>query len=358
MPNSDFHVRQYDAISDDGKAIAEVKVSIDALRGVRTSLISLAFALPHHPGTRGYLVLAQPAITFRRLHEEWLLAKSALKPEILNRLTICVLTPEGTFNSIPENPPTDIQAWLRQVAARHGANQSIRTARIDYDFVVLKLLIHQWLTARRPVTMTWLGQTAGCSYPTVARVLKKLGSLIERGSDRRVGLKFLPRNELSRLFANAAKARATTRFVDVSGQPRSPEEHLHRLEKMKPELMAIGGVIGARHFVPDLDIVGSPRLDLSLHSPDGQLDLGFIRALDPALKQQDDPLRPANVVIHTVRHNDPLFSVRENGLAWADPVECLLDLHEAHLESQANQFLETLELRQRNANGGTKEHTT
>jgi hypothetical protein len=30
-------------------------------------------------------------------------------------------------------------------------------------------------------------------------------------------------------------------------------------------------------------------------------------------------------------------------LAWADPVECLLDLHEARLEMQASQFLEALQ---------------
>ncbi len=351
MKNSDIHALDFEAISEDGKAIAEIRVSIDALRDVRTSLIALAFALGQHPGTRGYLVLVRPAITVRRLREEWLLAKSALKPEIFKRLTVCVLTPEGTFRSIPENPPSDVQTWLLKAAAAHRTSHSIRTARIDYDFVVLKLLIYQWLTARRPVTTTWLANTAGCTYPTVARILKQLGSLIERGSDRRVSLRYLPRNELSRLFANAAKARATTRFVDVSGQPRTPEEYLHRLDTMKPDHMAIGGVIGARHFVPDLDIVGTPRLDLSLHSPDGQLGLAFIKALDPALKQQSDPLKPANVVIHIVRHLDPLFSKRENGLAWADPVECLLDLHEAHLESQAHQFLETLEHTHRTEDG-------
>jgi hypothetical protein len=40
---------------------------------------------------------------------------------------------------------------------------------------------------------------------------------------------------------------------------------------------------------------------------------------------------------------DPLFAPREGGLAWADPVECLLDLHEAKRDMQAGQFRDYLE---------------
>jgi hypothetical protein len=34
--------------------------------------------------------------------------------------------------------------------------------------------------------------------------------------------------------------------------------------------------------------------------------------------------------------------MRDGGLAWADPVECLLDLHDARLEMQAKQLLDSL----------------
>ena len=107
-------------------------------------------------------------------------------------------------------------------------------------------------------------------------------------------------------------------------------------------------MIGAKHYDPELDIVGAPRLDLSLHSPGRKLDLDFIKRLDPALKQVADPLAPASVAVHAVRHADPLFTPREGGLTWADPVECLFDLHEVRLDIQAAQFLEALQ-RQRSA---------
>lgn len=89
------------------------------------------------------------------------------------------------------------------------------------------------------------------------------------------------------------------------------------------------------------DLISSAR-------PGKKPDLDFIQRLDPALKRVDDPLAPANVVLHAVRHADPLFTPRDGGLAWADPVECLFDLHEARLDQQANQFLKTLQ-RQRPA---------
>jgi hypothetical protein len=45
----------------------------------------------------------------------------------------------------------------------------------------------------------------------------------------------------------------------------------------------------------------------------------------------------------TVAARGSSFTPRDGGLAWADPVECLLDLHEARLEMQASQFLEALQ---------------
>ncbi len=73
------------------------------------------------------------------------------------------------------------------------------------------------------------------------------------------------------------------------------------------------------------------------------MNLDFMEKLDPALKPVADPLTQAHVVVHAVRHADPQFMPRLGGLAWADPVECLLDLHEDRLTLQASQFLEALE---------------
>ncbi|EEF58208.1 hypothetical protein [Pedosphaera parvula] len=323
-----------------GNALIEVKFGVDALRTVRTSLMEVAYAVGEDPVARGYVVLADSPITRERLWDEWKRAATVLRKDVLHRLTICLHT-GGRISGIPHDPDGKMQPILAGVieTKRGKAN----TARTDYSFVILKLLLHRWLTSGEPVTSEWLARTAGCSYPAVARALSPLGSLLERRSDRRVVLRWFPKEEFARLLATSDRARSTVRFADQSGQPRSAESHVRRLEKLNPPGIAIGGVLGAKHYYPGLDLVGTPRLDLSLHSPGKRMNLDFIEKLDPALKRIDDPRAPANLVVHAVRQADAQFSPRSGGLAWTDPVECLLDLHEARLEAQAVQFLNHLE---------------
>lgn len=329
-----------DPIHADGRSIALVKADVEALRTIRTALIDLAYELTRRPGTFAYLLLVRPGITRARLDEEWRRAAAILQPEVLQRLAICISADNGRFDGLPAPPPDDVQPWLAELVQREAAEPVGRLLRVDYEFVLVKLLIHQWLTRRTPVTTGWLAAAAGCSYPTVARVLKSLGNRVERQSDRSVSLAFFPRPEFARLVANSERQRSTIRYVDRSGQPRTPEEHLRRLEALRPVDVAIGGVLGARHYLPDLDLVGTPRLDLSIHCPGRRVDLGLARSLDPALRREDDPHKPANVIVHAVRHADPLFTPRAGGLAWADPVECILDLYEARLDAQAEQFID------------------
>ncbi len=323
-----------------GNALIEVKFGVDALRTIRTSLMQVAYSVGEQPSTQGYVVLADSPISESRVRDEWNRAATVLRNDVLHRLTIC-LQEKDRFIGIPHDPDAETQRILNDVIeSERGKTNMIRT---DYSYVILKLLIHQWLTSGLPITADSLARTAGCSYPAVARALTPLGSLLERTSDRRVSLRWFPKEEFSRLLAVAHRARSTVRFEDQSGQPRSAESHLRRLEKLKVSGLAIGGVLGAKHYFHDLDLVGTPRLDLSVHCPGRRMDLDFITKLDPALRQVSDPLKPACLVVHAVRHADALFTPRDGGLAWADPVECLLDLYEARLDMQATQFLTALQ---------------
>ena len=323
-----------------GHDLIEVKFGVDALRTLRTSLMQVAYPLGEDPAARGFVVLADSPITAERLREEWSRAAAILRRGVLGRLSICLFA-NGRFTGIPHDPDAATQRTLAKVVAAERAKTG--GSRTDYAFVVTKILLHHWLAGGEPVTTEWLARTAGCSYPSVARVLVSLGSLIERTSDRRVRLRWFRREAFARLLAWADRARSTVRFANRSGQPRSTDFHLRRLEQLNLLGLAIGGVLGAKHLFPELDLVGTPRLDLSLHCPDRPLDLGFVTRLDPALERVTDPLAPADLVVHALRHADPLFTPRAGGLAWADPVECLLDLHEAHLETPAIQFLDHLQ---------------
>ena len=135
------------------------------------------------------------------------------------------------------------------------------------------------------------------------------------------------------------RVRSTTRFADRSGRPRSPEELFRRFQKLHRDDVAVGGTFGARHYYPDIDLLGNPRLDLSLHAPHKDADLSCVEEIDPALKKVERAHESADLVLHFVRRKQALFEPGSTTVNWADPVECLLDLHDARLESQALEFV-------------------
>lgn len=327
---------------EEGNRLFVVTAGVAALRSVRMGLMKLAHALTKRPDSEAFLVLPGVAITRETLLDEWEFAASVLRPELLGRLSLCI-PGKDHFIGIPRDPDPETQPSLARAVAKKRLHSGSRQTHSEAWFVVLKILLHHWLTDGKPVTTGWLAKVSGYSYPTIAGVLHNLGSLVERQSDRRLRLRWFSREEFARLVGASDRARATARFADRSGQSRPPEAHVRRLQELNPPKLAIGGVLGAKHYYPDLNLVGIPRLDLSQYCPKRHLDLGFMEKLDPALKRVEDPLEPATVVVHAVRHAESLFTPREGGLQWADPVECLLDLHEAHLEMQASEFLDALQ---------------
>ncbi|MGD0904438.1 MAG: hypothetical protein ABR924_15985 [Terracidiphilus sp.] len=321
-----------------GNRLIAMKPRVAALRSVRVALMQLAYALAERPASAGFLVLPDVSVTPERLRDEWRLASSVLRSDVLNRLSICTGEAEHLVG-IPQDPDAETQRAISDLIAAAGPRASLSLARPEYPFTVMELLVHQWLLGKGPMTTKWLMETAGCSYPTVATVLRRFEHCLVRHSDRRVQLRAFPKEEWARLVAVSEKARGTVRFADRSGQPRSPDSLLLRLQHQDRKDIAVGGVVGARHYHPRLDIIGSPRLDISLHCPGKTADMSFIEKLDPALARTEKRDEPASVIVHLVRRADPLFQTGEAGLAWADPVECLFDLHEARLEPQAREFL-------------------
>lgn len=338
-----LRVQRHDEVDAEvGDALVEVKIGLDSRRTLSGALMKMAYLLGEKPSFRGFLVLVDSAITLTRLREEWARAALVLRPEIQQRLHICLYQPD-TIQGVPTEPDAEMQRIIREVVSRVcGVASSLhhpRSAKPFYD--ILRILINQWIKRAGPLTSRWLGEAAGCTYPTVASSLEKLEKYLIRHSDRRVELKAFPRDEWFRLVANADKVRQTLRFADHSGQPRSVDSLVSRLQKLHLEGVAVAGVLGARRLHPGLDLIGTPRLDLTLHCRARQPDIGFLRQLDPALKPAGSE-EPARLVIHLLRYPHRFSETDADGILWADPVECLLDLHEMRLESQALEFLQAL----------------
>jgi len=109
--------------------------------------------------------------------------------------------------------------------------------------------------------------------------------------------------------------------------------------------------LGARHWHPGIDLVGTPRLDLTVNfpmprqrhwpMPDAALPHDFIRKLDPALRPASRD-EPAFLVVHALLTPETFSKPGNDGTVWANEAECLLDLQEARLETQAQEFLKHL----------------
>jgi hypothetical protein len=328
-----------------GNNLIEMKVGMSSIRNLRASLLQLAFDIIETPlDEKRSLLLVEPKITKETLSKEWDSIKKTMQAKVFDRMSLIVFK-KGEFFYFPNIPNPAFYSKLEQLISfeKKQVEKHRRIYRGSSFFVTIKILIHQWLLNKGPMTVKWLAENAGYSYPIIANILQDLGSLIERQSDRRIGLSQFPNEAFARLLTSSEFDRYTTYYTDYSNQPFSAEFYLRRLEKMNVPSLAIGGILGAKHYSPGLDLVGTPRLDISLHNPNNQFNVDFIEKLDPALKPVFGFNIPANIAIHFIRHKVNFFEPREGGLFWADPVECLLDLHELHLEAQAMDFLNVLQ---------------
>jgi hypothetical protein len=336
-PIENFPVFRADAVTDD--TVFEVLVETKDARRLRTALMELAQVANADKLRRIILVLEEPKITESRLHEEWKGAASVLRPELFARLAVAIHQ-SGKWTGIPVPPASGelsvLDEILRHELSRRPASAS-RGSEAHHE--ILRILIHQWLLGKGPITVSSLMEISGSSHPTVSRSLERFDHYLKRHSDRSVELRSFPREEWARLLAVSDEVRNTVRFADRSGQARSPESLIRRLRQTGRQDVAVGGVLGAKHYQPSLDLVGNPRLDISIHSGRKTADLSFVERLDPGLEKIVKRDESPSLVIHTIRRAESLFQPGEDGLPWADPVECLLDLHEAHLESQALEFL-------------------
>jgi hypothetical protein len=336
-PIENFPGFRADAITDD--TIFEVLVETKDARRLRTALMEMARVANADKVRRMLLVLEEPTITESRLHEEWKGAASVLRPELFARLSMAIRQ-SGKWTGIPVAPAPGELSLLDEILLHELSRRPASASRSsEAHHEILRILIHQWLLGKGPITVSSLMKISGTSHPTVQRSLERFDHYLKRHSDRSVELRSFPREEWARLLAVSDEVRGTVRFADRSGQARSPESLLRRLRQLQRQDIAVGGVLGAKYYQPLLDLVGNPRLDISIHSGRKTADLSFVERLDPGLEKTVRRDESPNLVIHTIRRAESLFQPGEDGLPWADPVECLLDLHAARLESQALEFL-------------------
>ena len=325
-----------------GNLIVEVKRGEQAAGWMRGAVMQVAGALAAEPDLRALLVLAEPKMTDARLTQELDEMREVLRPGIGSRLFVTSVR-DGIVSRLPKELGGGLEELVLNLVAREARLQGAK--RGTAWFSVLEVLVHHWLNGSPPTSIAALMSTTGLSYPSVAAAIERLRHVVRRGSNRSVELLRFPREEWEQLASASDSVRETMRFADRTGKPRAIEALVRRLAALDRTDIAIGGILGATHHLPNLDIVGTPRLDLSVHAPHGTPDISVVSHLDAALERTSLREEPAVVVLHVVRRRDALFGRNVGGSVWADPTECLLDLQEAKLEAQAQQFIRELAAR-------------
>jgi hypothetical protein len=318
-----------------------VKSGIFTVRDLRSILVGFAYDLKLTPENRYLCVLADSKFTSARLESELQAFKDIVSPRMAGRIYLALFDRKEGFVYFPEAvcdiPQNELSQFIYEQVALTGARSPGAT-----QSAVLNLLILQWLNSGEPQTTEALCQASGASYPTVFKTIKQLEAenLIVRQSDRRVSLKRFPENLWKRRVVDG-EARKSIRFSDRSGQPRKSEDLAERLQRLNLPNVAIGGVIGAKHYYPKLDITGSPHLDVVVHGG-VKSDLEFIKKIDPALGQMNSLVEPANVVVHFLPRAESMFIKGPNGSVLADPIECLANLFQGGLDYQGEDMLSAL----------------
>ncbi len=313
------------------------------LRDLRDLILRMAY----HLGTQlesdeqAVCVLLGTKITDKRVYHEVEQLQRVLRSKVRSRVHVMILDPaKRAVLDIRTDPGPGFMAWL---AALINARTQRATPVGATKHAVLAALLRLWFAKAPPQTTAALQQTVGASYPTVAAVLKDLErqELLQRTSDRRVSLTGFPWESWARWVQASHEAVKKVAFIDPSGNARSPRDMVKRLVKLARADVAVGGVLGAEHHFPDLNITGTPRLDLIVRAQRHAVDLDWVKRLDASLAPAGDRMAHARLVVHFVDNTGP-FTTSNNDVQWADPLQCLLDLHTLKLDAQADHMLRAL----------------
>lgn len=313
----------------------------DSVRDLRSVLLEAAYSLQEQndPHTQYVCVLLASRASSMRLSVEWNRFSSVVDPNLVRRIHLLNLQKGIEF----ESPSLDKKflKWVRDWALQQLSKE---TPRGVTQRTVFAHLVRSWLNGVEPETVKALQEATLLSYPTVAKVLDELEAqgFLLRTSDRRVGLNKFPWSEWRRWAVAGASKRATLRFIDPTGLPVSPERMAKRLNATAHPHLAVSGILGAKHYYPELDIRGDIRLDLvALRNMDA-FDVDIIKELDPALELTDQLNAKPALVIHFPENRRDDYFDRDGTTNWADPLDCLSDLYELRLDAQAEEMVNHL----------------
>lgn len=299
-------------------------------RDLRAEMLGLAAQLSGNT-LRACLTVVDPTISEATVQEEWARHLPALAPSVRERLELRI-----------ERARPDKAAPL---ASDSGA---LPLDRPNYRHEVLRLLLAADLDASAPVPVSALIARVGVSQTPIRQALADLrASGLSRSKAR--GLQIAAEDLSTELLARVQALPQVLHFRFERGARIKPAAAL--LERALPLLapdgpadwrnFALSGAAVALRDVPELDLLGLPRVDLVAHVPREAktFDAAWLRLLDDGLEPEPSVVAPAPVAVTLVRGNTPLFRTEGPGRTHcAAPVDVFLSLLDMGLRGQALQY--------------------
>lgn len=328
---------RFDAIIDDSILI-EHKAQVSDIRIIDSTLLMIAKTLAKNPEfKKGVFILEESSVSVARLQKEWEDVEKLIKIPIMSKLGMVLISESSVIMRFGDVDDQLVQVILK-IRDEINGKLDDQLKKTDAFSEILKILLVNWFRASSPLPINRLVKMSGFSYPTVAGSLEKLEPYLMRRSNRSVKLKSFPKDDWFKLVAMQDDIRNSKGFT--ARRPRPISEIIERLKNINDESMAIGGIIGARFYMPSIDLIGIPRIDISVLNWSENKIEKLVHKIDPGFEKSAQGDLP-QIVIHNIYRQASLFNKGED-FQTADEVECLLDLQEARLESQALELLDSL----------------
>ncbi len=317
----------------------QYKYNLHNLRGVQSAIVQLSRAISEDSEKNAILILDETRISRSRLEHEWNSLKNIFESSVFSRLGILVFSEDYLQEHLGNTSESIIQTAIDiQKKLSIEASDRKQKSKVDAHFEILRVLLIQWFRRTGPIPIQELTDKTGFSYPTIAKSLEKLENHLYRHTDRSVEIRSFPRDEWFKLQSSASDNRNSKGFV--ANRPKSIEQLLERLQEQKDQKVAIGGIIAARTYMTGINMLGVPRLDITVHRWDTSRISHLLRRLDPGLREVERGELP-QVALHQLYRKESFFKI---GLEMniADEMDCLMDLQEARLDGQAAELLDYL----------------
>ncbi len=307
-------------------------------RDFRAELLNVAAELADSKSTT-IVRIVNSAISIETVQSEWDRLMQAIKPDIAKRMQLQV-DPAKTQKRQDGSP-------------KSGEHGLIPLNRPNYRAEVLRLLIGASLAHDSKWSVKNTIEKIGASQTPVRNALgefKRAGVLQTWGRDRRGShADLIPENLSIELLAKVQALPQTLKFrFERGAQIRSPAELLQRAlrllaaESNSPwSQIALSGTTVAQAEVPNLDLSGTPRLDLVAFVPrDAKaFDANSLRKLNDGLEYEPNVLAPAPVMVTLVRADETEFRTDViDSVRSAPQMDVFLSLLDMNLRRQAMQY--------------------